>query len=342
MPAHNFEAPWGRIETITIDSKALTNNVLGDPTIRQVAVYLPEGYDDNADREYPVFVDIVGFTASGFAHIAWKGFGESVPQRVDRLIQEGKMGPVIVALPDCFTSLGGNQYINSSAMGNWADFLCLEMLPALEARFRVRKGSAHRALFGKSSGGYGAIAHGLRYGEHWGAIACHSGDMFFDWCYRNEMPRILMALAAHDMSIESIHKGFRSARKTGGQSSHILMMLAMAATYDPDPALPGGIRLPVDLETCEMIDERWQAWLAHDPIHMIDDAACQSSLKRLKGIYIDCGTSDQFLLLFGARILTRKLTDLAIEHRFEEFADNHSAVDYRMDESLPFLYRAIA
>jgi hypothetical protein len=133
MPVHNFTRPAGRIESLAVESRAIANNVLGDPVNRSVAIYLPPGYDDD-NTEYPLFVDIVGFTASGYAHLAWKSFGESLPQRLDRLVGEGKMGPVIVALPDCFTSLGGNQYVNSAAMGDWAEFLTLEMVPAIEDR----------------------------------------------------------------------------------------------------------------------------------------------------------------------------------------------------------------
>ena len=40
------------------------------------------------------------------------------------------MAPVVVAFPDCFTRLGGNQYVNSPVMGNWEDFLIAEMLKA--------------------------------------------------------------------------------------------------------------------------------------------------------------------------------------------------------------------
>src|SRR5271165_1335481 len=35
------------------------------------------------------------------------------------------MPPVVVAFPDCFTRLGGNQYINSASMGAWEDFCCM-------------------------------------------------------------------------------------------------------------------------------------------------------------------------------------------------------------------------
>ena len=134
MPLHSFSPLKGEIRVISIDSESLKNNLLDDPTVRQVAIYLPQNWETNA-KEYPLLVDLVGFTGSGFAHTNWKPFQESVPQRIDRLIDEGKMGEVIVALPDCFTSLGGNQYINSQAVGNWADFLIEEMIPEIESLF---------------------------------------------------------------------------------------------------------------------------------------------------------------------------------------------------------------
>lgn len=340
MPIHNFVMPRGHLENLTIESKAIANNVLGDPTTRSVAVYLPPGYDEG-QTEYPLFVDIVGFTAGGYAHVAWKAFGESVPQRLDRLVAEGKMGPVILALPDCFTSLGGNQYVNSAAVGNWADFLTLEMIPAIEARYRVRKGRQSRALFGKSSGGYGAIAHGMLHAEHWGAIACHSGDMAFEWCYLVEFPRMLMHLARYNQRIEAFVQHMKDDKKVNGGDLHQLMMLAMAATYDPAPDAPCGIQLPVDAETCELLPARWAKWLEWDPVQLVNRKQVQANLESLKGIYIDCGNRDQYNLLFGARTLTRRLDELGIAHRYEEFDDNHSSVDYRMDVSLPWLYHQL-
>ena len=333
MPSHNFALPRGTIEYLEIKSQALTNNVLGDPVNRSVAIYLPEGYS-SSNEEYPLLVDIVGFTGSGFGHVAWKAFQETVPQRIDRLKAEGKMGNVIVALPDCFTSLGGNQYIDSAVLGNWAEFLTMEMLSAIQSKYRVKRGRDHRGLFGKSSGGYGAIVHGMLYADSWGAIACHSGDMAFDLCYLPEMPGVLMK--SREKGIEAFLDDFRMGKKVG--DFHTMMMLAMAATYDPDPDSPYGIRLPVTPDTCELIEERWQRWLAWDPVELIERADVQKNLKSLNGLYIDCGSRDQYKLVFGARQLVKRLKALDINHRYEEFADNHSSVDYRMDESLPYLY----
>ena len=65
------------------------------------------------------------------------------------------------------------------------------------------------------------------------------------------------------------------------------------------------------------------------------------ALKQLKSVYIDCGDIDQFDLVYGARRLHRLLTLQGTTHRYEEFPDNHSSVDYRMDISLPLLAKAL-
>lgn len=340
MPVHSFARPTGEMVEIRIESSALAGNLLGDPASRSVAVYLPPGYRQS-DVHYPLFVDVVGFTGSGLAHVGWRPYGESVPQRLERLAAEGRMGPVIAAFPDCFTSLGGNQYVNSAAMGNWEDFLIDEMIPRLEAEFRVRPGRDHRAIFGKSSGGYGAIVHGLRRADAWGAVACHSGDMAFELCYRVDFPKTV-GVVAEKGGIQGYLDWFAAQPKTDDDMLHTIMILAMAASYDPDPAAPKGIRLPVDLDTCALDEERWARWLAQDPVEMIEVAAYQENLRSLRGLYIECGTKDQYHLVFGARALTRRLTDLGIPHRFEEFDDDHTNVDYRLDVSLPFLYEAVA
>jgi S-formylglutathione hydrolase FrmB len=339
VPIHNFTPQEGRIEWLRVPSAALAENLLGDPTTRTVAVYVPAGYDDAPDRDYPLFVDLAGFTGSGLKHLSWKAFGETVPQRLDRLVATGAMGPVLCAFPDCFTSLGGNQYINSAAMGRWEDFLCGDLVTTLEERYRVRPDA--RAVFGKSSGGYGAIVHGLKHGDTWNAVACHSGDMAFELAYLSDMPRTLDALATAG-GIEAFLQKMERANKVRGADLHVLMMLAMAATYDPDPTAPKGIRLPVDLQTCQVDPERWRAWLAHDPLVLAEQPECQDSLKRLKGIFIDCGSTDQYHLHYGARALAAKLEALGIEHVYQEFDDNHSDIDYRMDVSLPWLYDALS
>ena len=323
-----------------IDSAALAGNLLGDPSTRTVDVYLPAGYDDT-DQTYPLFVALAAFTGSGLKLHAWQGFAESVPQRVDRLVADGEMGPVVVVFPDGFTSLGGNQYVNTEALGHWEDFLLDEMIPAVESRFRVDTDPASRAVFGKSSGGYGALIQGLLHAGSWGAVACHSGDMGFDTIYRHDFPRVLGVLARYNGDPAAFVREVQQAERVSGDQMCTLMVLAMAASYDPDPSKPFGIRLPVDQHSGETIDERWSRWLAHDPLHLVEREECRTALGSLRGVFIDCGTQDQYFLQYPARVLARRLGELGIAHTYEEFEGTHSGIDHRMDRSLPFLYKAV-
>jgi len=331
-----FFGPMGTIHRVVIESEVLKTNVLGDPTARSVDVYVPAGHDG---RGLPLLVDLVGTTSSGLSHTNWVAFQENLPERLDRLIGEHLMPPVVAAFPDCFTRIGGNQYVNSTATGAWENFLIDEMLSVIERKFGCG-GGGRRGVFGKSSGGYGAITHALRHSDVWAAAACHSGDMGFDLCYLPDMPATLRTLAACNNSIEKWWLGVEEAKKRPDGIFTALNVLGMAATYDPDPSEFLGMRLPVTFDTCEVIEDRWANWMRHDPVIAI--GILGDNLRRLKALYIDCGEKDQFNLLYGARRFVRRLNQLGIAHRYEEFADNHSGVDYRMDESLPYLAHALS
>jgi S-formylglutathione hydrolase FrmB len=368
VPLQRRSFPAGRVLRLEHTSKVLADNPLGDPHVRTLDVWLPAQYDESRGRgrgrRFPVLFDLVGFLGSGRSHTNWRAFEENVPERAARLVHERKMGPVILVFPDCFTAFGGNQYVNSSAIGRYADYLTRELVPFVDAEFRTLAGREHRGCFGKSSGGYGAMIHGMKYSRYWGAIAVHSGDAYFDFVYGADWPSTLDELAKHrarkrrpgrfDVSAAALragYKGFDDGRvarflkdvwsklKLTEAEGHALMNLAMAATYDPDPTAPNGFRLPYNLETGELIAARWRAWLRHDPVNLV--ARYARSLRTLHGIFVDCGWRDQYRIHYGSRLLSKQLTDHAVPHVYEEFDDTHSGIDYRLERSLPFLYRAL-
>jgi enterochelin esterase-like enzyme len=170
MPDFRPKAEWprGKIHTLRHQSGVLRDNPWGDPADRAVSVYLPHGYSESA-APYPALWDLAAYTSSGPAHLNWRNQGENLKQRLDRLIGLGKMDPVVVVIPDCYTSLGGNQYVNSPAVGRYADYLCAELLPFVDENLNVFKHRSGRALFGKSSGGYGAMYLAMHFPETWGA-----------------------------------------------------------------------------------------------------------------------------------------------------------------------------
>jgi enterochelin esterase-like enzyme len=363
-----LKRPQGSAGTLVLlehTSKILKGNPLRDPHVRKLAVWLPPQYDLSKSRRFPVLYDLAGFTGSGLAHTNWKPFGDNVSERVARLIHERKMGPVIVVFPDCFTALGGNQYVNSSAIGNYADYLTREIVPFVDGEFRTLASREHRGCFGKSSGGYGAIIHGMKYPKTWGAIANHSGDAYFDFVYWADWPNTLNELAKYrtlkrrpgklDVRAASARKGLVEGlddgrikrfldnvwkkEKLSMSEGHCLMNICMAATYDPDRRAPLGFRVPFNMESGEVIQRRWNKWRENDPINLV--TKYRANLRTLRGIYIDCGWRDQYQIHYGTRILSKRLAAAGVPHTYEEFDDNHSDIDYRMDVSLPFLYRAL-
>jgi len=349
----------GSISFLEHESITLKNNPLGDPNVRSFPVYLPWQYNSpkNKHKKFPVLFDLAGFTGSGPGRISWKNFEESLPERLDRLISRNKLTPCIVVFPDCFTSLGGNQYINSKAIGRYADYLTQEIIPFVDGQLRTFASREHRGCLGKSSGGYGALVHGMKYPEHWGAIGSHAGDAYFDFVYKTEWPKVLTHLQHFQSANSQKQQAFAKSRLLGqgcddgrianflekikdrtspsNEDVMTLMMLAMAASYDPDLKAPNNFRVPYNLETGDFIRARWSKWLAHDPINLV--TKYHSNLKKMKAIYIDCGYRDQFHIHFGARQLSKMLTSKKVPHLYEEFNGTHSGIDHRLDISLPYL-----
>ena len=112
----------GTLEYLDYQSRVLEGNPWKDPTNRQVGVYLPPGYHQDKKR-YPVSFYLAGYTGSGLGKVGWQAFTENLPHRIDRLIKEQKMGDMIVVFPDCYTTLCGNQYVDSPGMGNYASYI---------------------------------------------------------------------------------------------------------------------------------------------------------------------------------------------------------------------------
>jgi S-formylglutathione hydrolase FrmB len=227
-------------------------------------------------------------------------------------------------------------------VGAYADYLVEELVPFLGERFNVINSSKGRALFGKSSGGYGALYLSMRFPGVWGAVASHAGDAGFEWLFLPEFPTACSVIQNCGGDIGAFLRGFWSKNKLAGQDFATMMVLAMAASYDPRPEAPYGIRLPFDLRTMELDEEAWRNWLRFDPLNMIENRECQEALRGMQGVYIDVGRSDQYNTQYGNRRLGAKLEKLGIDCHYEEFDGTHSSIDWRLDTSMPWLARRLS
>ena len=328
----------GSVRIESIESDVLRGNPLGDPATRTVPVYLPPTYAASPQRRYPVLYVLTGFTGRGLMFLNVDAFTPTVPERLDRLMTSGTMRETIVVFPDCFTRLGGSQYVNSTATGRYEDHVIAEVIPAIDARFRSLASRDSRGVMGKSSGGYGAMWLGMRYPDVFGAVGSHSGDVYFEYCYRPDMPAALDGL--HNAGgVLPWFAEFEAAPKKTNAHHKVLNILAMAACYSPDPAAPLGIALPFDVASGEWREDVWQRWLQFDPAMILDQHA--EALGSLRYLFLDCGARDEFNLHWGARVMARRLAARGIAHEHLEFDDGHMGVSYRYEVSLPKMAAAL-
>jgi S-formylglutathione hydrolase FrmB len=325
----------GTVVTLQHKSEILKNNPLGDKYIRDVIVYLPPGYDKN--KTYPGVYVLTGFTGRGRMLLNDSAFTPNFAERMDKLISSGKIKPMIAVLPDCFTRYGGSQYINSSATGNYEDYLIKEIVPFIDENFRTIKDKNSRAVMGKSSGGYGALVMAMRHADVFGLACSTAGDCYFTYCYLPDFAKAFRAIKGDPKKL--VENFWNEEAKKGKDDFAALNIIGMSACYSPNPESELGFDLPFDLKTGEILSEVLVRWMRHDPVFIAE--MYTENLKSLKLLYIDAGTKDEFALDLGARILSKKLNELNIPHIHEEFDDGHFNIGYRQNRSLELISGAV-
>jgi hypothetical protein len=339
--------PWsaelaGQIEEHVITSEALRGNPLGDSPERPLWVYLPPGYDDADDHRYPVVYVIQGYTG----HLTmWRNrapFRQPFPETADALFARGDAPPAIVVYVDAWTSYGGSQFVDSPGTGRYHSYLCDEIVPWMDGRYRTKPQAAHRAIMGKSSGGFGAMITPMLRPDLFGALATHAGDALYEYCYISSFAEATRLLREYGGDIWRWWEDFGSRVPfTKEADQHLLMLLGVSACFSARE--DGSVDLPFDPRTGVLRDEVWQRWLDWDPVRMVPRYA--SALRSLRGIWIDAGNRDDYFLDLGAEAFRGALHEIGVGEdviSFELFDGKHGGIDYRYPLSLAWLCERIA
>jgi pimeloyl-ACP methyl ester carboxylesterase len=328
--------PVGRFDELEIESDALRGNPLGDPHVRPLWVYVPPGYDDEPDRRLPSIYLIQGMTGQIDMWRNRTPFRPNVPERIDRLFAEEGCPPALVVAVDCWTSYGGSQFIDSPGTGRYCEYLCNEVVPFVDERYRTLAEAPHRGITGKSSGGYGAMVLPMLRPDVFGGLATHAGDALFELCYLPEFPETVRVLRdEYDGSFERFWEDFRSRPAFSKRYDHVLLnTYAMAACYSANE--DGSVDLPFDVSTGMLRDDVWQRWLAWDPVRMARRHA--DALRGLRAIYIDAGKRDEWYLDLGAEGFRHELEELGVTDVFFELFDaTHMGIEYRYPLAIRYL-----
>ncbi|GAA4710312.1 alpha/beta hydrolase [Phytohabitans rumicis] len=334
--------PWqgelaGRIDHEVIDSALLRDNPLGDPYQRPLWVYTPPGYDAALDTRYPAVYVLQGYTG----HLAmWanrSAYRQPFIETADAVFASGQAPPCIVVYVDAWTTYGGSQFVDSPGTGAYHSYLCDEVVPWVDARYRTIADPASRAVSGKSSGGFGAMITPMLRPDLFGAFATHAGDALYEYCYLPEFGKAVRYLRDYGGDIGCWWQDFRSRTAFTKDADHsLLMLLGCAACFSAgDNGVP---ELPFDPHTGQLRPDAWGRWLAWDPVRMIDRYA--DALRSQRAIWIDAGTRDEWFLDLGAEAFRAGLARIGVPDErihFEHFDAGHGAIDYRYPVALSWL-----
>ncbi len=336
MEPWSFE-PKGRFEEHTWRAGPCRGTPLGDPHERPLWVYLPPGYDDDPNKRYPSVYAIQGLTGQLDMWRNRSPFRRNFPELADDLFARGDAPPVIVVWVDCWTSLGGSQFLDSPGTGNYLTYLCDEVVPFVDERYRTIADRDHRGIGGKSSGGYGAMVVPMLRPDLWGGLATHAGDALFEMCYLPEFRESVRVLRdEYEGSFDTFWKDFRSRPGVlEGERRAPAERLVHGGVLLDRPGRDGPT-CPFDTVTGELIPDVWERWLAARPVRMVPEHA--DTLRSMRAIYIDAGKKDEYFLDLGAEAFRRELEAIGVTDVFFELFDGtHMAIEYRYPLSLKYL-----
>ncbi|MGH8940064.1 MAG: alpha/beta hydrolase, partial [Actinomycetes bacterium] len=256
--------PWsadlaGRIDEGVITSELLRGNPLGDPHERPVWVYLPPGYDESAER-YPAVYVIQGYTG----HVAmWANrtaFRQPFVETADAVFASGEAPPCVMVYVDAWTAYGGSQFVDSPGTGRYHSYLCDEVVPWVDERYRTIADRESRAISGKSSGGFGAMITPMLRPDLFGALATHAGDTLYEYCYLPEFAKCVRHLRDYDGDIWRWWEDFTSRTAfTKECDAPLLMTLGCSACFSARD--DGSVELPFDSRSGDLRHDVWDRWL---------------------------------------------------------------------------------
>jgi S-formylglutathione hydrolase FrmB len=332
-PSRSAAQGGGITHVDTVPAPSLRNNLLGDSDRRLATVYLPPSYSRNLRKRYPVIYLLHGFDADHRAFM--KGAYEDLNVRItmDSLIRAGLSKEMIVVTPNARNFFDGGFYANSSAAGNWEDFVVRDMVRYMDRRYRTIRNRSGRGIAGHSMGGFGAYWVGMRNPDTFSAIYLLSA----------------FGLSEYD-SVQSVGAATWKKAVTLTDTANYVkagfmadLMYGLAGVYSPNPAKPPFyVDLPFRLEgdSLVLIPEVAAKWKL-TPIALTPQYA--ANLRRMK-IGFDAGTNDGFKdIPANVHRLDSILTALGVPHEAEVYPGTHMVgIRGRIESKMvPFFSRVL-
>jgi S-formylglutathione hydrolase FrmB len=317
LTAVGLLVPWlacaqARMDVIQFSSRVLRGNPLHDPIVRRLAVFVPAQHTNGI--ALPVVYYLPGYDSSSENFIkdakSWRVFTQKLADEVT---------PVLLVVVDGRNRWGGSQYLNSPAQGNYADYVCNEIVSRVESRYGITTNQPRRVIAGHSSGGFGALRLGMLRPELFDAVIALSPDSDFPFTHLPlvKQPGVTNANLAQIKSYMAPHMTVPFPK-----DGDLTYALGLSAAYAPvGPGQPGKFQWLYDANG-RFRKKVWRLWLDNDPLTIV--RRDPNAFRPNQSVYLDGAAHDQFGANVGARKIYEVLRKSATRCAFYEPAGGHN------------------
>jgi len=287
---------------------SLVENRLRESPSRTVVVILPPRYDERPTERYPVVFLLHAWGAGPDSWLGRDGYeGLRVPDVIRAGVEEKRIGPMILVLPDARTALGGSWYANSPTSGAWEDFVATDLVVHVDRTYRTIPDRAARGIAGQSMGGYGALRIAMNRPDVFGAVLAMSAPHLVE---------------PNPFGADAARAAVELERGTNANASPLARVLwSKAVAFSPMPGrAPYHAELPWSVVDGRLVenDAVWARWLDSALVRWVPGRA--ADLRRLR-IRLEVGERDPFL--GETRALATALAAADVAHEFVVFDGDH-------------------
>jgi S-formylglutathione hydrolase len=318
----------GMLQRVKVHGRALEGNLEGDPSDRDVSVYLPPSYAKEKHRRYPVLYLLHGFTDKDNEWFGDSKHFVNATKAADNAFAAGT-GEMILVMPNAYTLYQGSMYSTSATTGDWEGFIAEDLVAYVDSHYRTIADRMNRGLAGHSMGGYGSIRIGMKHPEVFSSIYALSACC------------LSASLTSPSADALKRMEAVKVPADVGKAEFLTRAAFASAAAWSPNPKNP-----PLFLDLPEK-DGSFQPavaarWAANAPLSMVDQYIPE--IRKLHAIAFDVGTKDSLVGNETTQILDRILNAYEIPHTYETYDGDHvNRIGLRLEKNvIPFFGRNLA
>jgi S-formylglutathione hydrolase FrmB len=335
-PTGSAAVPAPVVEQLTIPARALADNMLGDPAQLEVAIQLPGSYA-TSDRRYPVVYYLPGYGEP--ASVA------AIGPALQELVEAGAAPEIIVVAVSGVNALGGSFYVDSPVTGAWARAVHLDLVEAIDSRYRTVDDRDARGIAGFSMGGFGALDLAMRHAQVFGAVYALSPGLFAPaGLAESQMfadPETIAGFLEGRRELSTLPSDAATAElvRAMGSSADVRFATAYGAAFSPDAAAgPPYVEYPYRSASGPVDPEVWARWEAGFGGIAEEIRVFADELRSLRGILVEVGAADQYAWIpDGCEHFAEQAMLHDVPVQLEVYEGGHGPITVRAQSSMwPF------